>query len=46
MVQKPEGADCINDGAFISDFRTGAMLGGWAPNATIELPRGWNTHTT
>ena len=25
---KSRGADCINDGAFISDFQTGAMLGG------------------
>ena len=35
------GADCIDDGAFISDFRTGAMLGGWAPGMQpIELPEG------
>ena len=35
------GADCIDDGAFITDFGTGAMLGGWAPNMQpIELPEG------
>ncbi len=36
-----EGSDCINDGAFISDFASGAMLGGWAPGMQpIHLEEG------
>ena len=36
-----EGANCINNGAFITDFRSGAMLGGWAPGMQpIRLPEG------
>ena len=39
--KRSNGADCIDDGAFITDFGTGAMLGGWAPGMQpIELPEG------
>jgi hypothetical protein len=39
--KRAKGANCIDDGAFISDFSSGAMLGGWAPGMQpIELPEG------